>query len=95
MQAVRKTGRHYAKFIAPTEKRLHPTRNCRVCTIPAKRKPGEKKMYLHRAETRFECRACGGIALCIEPCFELYHEFEDYKRKIKTFLNLHNRDAES
>ncbi|GFN81053.1 hypothetical protein PoB_000755900 [Plakobranchus ocellatus] len=40
----RLTGRdmHYLTPIPPTEKRLNPTRNCKICTIPSNdKRPGE------------------------------------------------------
>ena len=26
-----------------------------------------------RRETRYQCERCGNVALCVEPCFEIYH----------------------
>ena len=46
-------------------------------------KPNQKR-YLHRSETRYECRQCGDVAVCVDPCVEVYHEDSDYRRTIET-----------
>ena len=32
-----------------------------------------------RRESTYQWEDCGNIALCIEPCFEIYHTKEDLK----------------
>ena len=32
-----------------------------------------------RRETCYQCENCGNIALCVEPCFEIYHSRRDIK----------------
>ena len=43
-----------------------PKRGCRVCL-----KHGNRK------NTRYFCSHCG-VSLCINPCFNLYHEEAEY-----------------
>ncbi|XP_023228763.1 piggyBac transposable element-derived protein 4-like [Centruroides sculpturatus] len=68
----RLTERHYPDFIPPTEKKTSPTRCCVVC---CNRRNEEGKKV--RKETRYYCEDCG-VALCIVPCFEIYHTKENY-----------------
>ncbi|GFO46681.1 PiggyBac transposable element-derived protein 4 [Plakobranchus ocellatus] len=88
----RLTGRdmHYLTPVPPTEKRLNPTKNCKVCTIPSNDKRPGAKRYIHRRESRYQCLECGGIPLCVHPCHKLYHTVQDFRRSILRQLNLNN-----
>ena len=76
----------------PLERKASAQYNCLVCTVMKKRKKGDsstKREYLHHAESRYECRECGGVALfCVDTCFEIYHEYTVYKKKIRAELNI-------
>ena len=61
---IRLTGRHFAKPVPATNARSKPFRRCRVCRI----------RHQIRKETKFYCPDCPGEpALCIDPCFKIYH----------------------
>ncbi|GFO20193.1 PiggyBac transposable element-derived protein 4, partial [Plakobranchus ocellatus] len=88
----RLTGRdmHYLTPIPPTKKRLNPTKNCKVCTIPSNdERPGAKR-YIHRRESRYQCLEYGGIPLCVHSFHNLYHTVQDFRRSILRQLNLNN-----
>ena len=67
---LRLTDRHFPKiriFGKPaTNEKDNPTKKCKICC--AKDKDGKRK----RKESRYYCQECD-IALCVVPCFELYH----------------------
>ena len=75
---------HYPSKIPPTESNAAPVKVCVCCSI---RDPAKGGRYLHQKRSRSECRKCD-VGLCYEPCFEIYHEFKDYKAKAKQVLNL-------
>lgn len=59
----RSAEQHYLEALPPTEKKLRPTKPCRICTGKSKRK-----------ETRYFCPKCEvKPALCIENCFKIFH----------------------
>ena len=89
VQEVRLNAYHnFPSSIPQTGKKANPTRNCTVCTFVKKRKQGESQQYLHRAESRYECKECGGIPLCIEPSFAVCHMYTEYKRRSRELLGL-------
>ena len=74
-------SRHWPKPIPATERKPKPRRECIVCKShwegTGKRwvKGGSHKWV----ETQYICGGCEGEpALCISPCFELYHTRKDY-----------------
>ena len=73
-----KNNPHFLVSIPATEKKKYPTKRCVACCIPGKKR-GE---YARRRETRYMCKSCE-VALCIEPCNEIYHTSEDYAREIR------------
>ncbi|CAG2224985.1 unnamed protein product [Mytilus edulis] len=83
-QLERLTGRHFAEKIIPTGTKLTLTRRCIVCT-PAEREllasAGEKHRRPGR-DTSFNCAECN-VALCIDPCFKLYHKYKEYNLAYK------------
>ncbi|VDI01309.1 Hypothetical predicted protein [Mytilus galloprovincialis] len=83
-QLERLTGRHFAEKIIPTGTKLTLTRRCIVCT-PAEREllasAGEKRRRPGR-DTSFNCAECN-VALCIDPCFKLYHKYKEYNLAYK------------
>ena len=84
-QQERLIGKHFASptCIQPREgaKRRNPMRDCVACNKPAKHRVGHK-----RKQTQYECRKCG-VALCISPCFEVYHTYVNYKPVIRQLLS--------
>nr|XP_022902691.1 piggyBac transposable element-derived protein 4-like [Onthophagus taurus] len=58
---LRLTERHFPSLVPSTANKARPTKRCVVC---------EKKKK--RAESRYMCAPCHA-ALCIVPCFEVYH----------------------
>ena len=79
---LRRLTPHVPKKIESATGAKRLARLCAVCNA-AKRQmqdPGER---LYRKESTLECKACQK-ALCIVPCFGLFHEYTDavsaYKR---------------
>jgi hypothetical protein len=66
---TRLTERHFLGKIPPTDKKNSATKRCYVCY--------NTKNNKKRRETRFVCKQCD-IALCFEPCFEIYHTEENF-----------------
>ena len=83
---VRLTGRHFPSKIVGTGKKTNVTRMCQVCG-PAERQAAatgdKRKRYGH--ESSYECKQCE-VALCVAPCFELYHTKQEY---ILAYKRLH------
>lgn len=69
---LRLTERHFPSFIPATPKKENPTRYCAVCCTKKDDK-GKKK----RRESRYMCHTCK-VALCVTPCFEIYHTKENF-----------------
>jgi len=66
---IRLTDRHFPAFIPPTSTCPDPKRECRVC---GKSKRDGKRI---RKQTRYMCGQCGGVPLCVVPCFSRYHSY--------------------
>ena len=59
-----KANFHYLASISPIEKKVHPTKLCRVCTKNRVRK-----------ETCYMCEQFPEEpAMCVDPCFSKYHQ---------------------
>ena len=71
----RLTDRHFPKRIAGKNGHL-----CRACNFTKNQlvKLGFIPVDLKRKTTSFRCEQCD-IALCVTPCFEIFHSVEDYK----------------
>ena len=70
---------HFPTFIPKGDdrKRQRPSRCCFVCgKIP--------REILKRKRTSYWCEDCCK-ALCVVPCFKIYHTQKDYKLHAKTF----------
>lgn len=62
-QPTARAAPHVPSKIPPTEKKQIPTKRCRICTKNNRRR-----------ETRYYCGDCEGKpALCVSPCFGMYH----------------------
>ena len=74
------SDKHFLGKIPVPAGKKKATRNCVVCN------PGERKMYKNKniklpnrpgSESIYFCKQCD-VALCVVPCFELYHSHQDY-----------------
>lgn len=75
----RLTGRHFLSKIKQKEgNKSKPLRTCPVCsTTTGKRKSvGDGRKTVRSS---YECRICD-VGLCVDPCFELYHSYKDFKQ---------------
>lgn len=72
----RLTERHFYEKIPATGKKKTPTKRCHVCSPAGKTEPGKSA---RRKETSWQCESCK-FALCIAPCFKLFHTQKDYKK---------------
>ena len=79
MPLQRLTARHFPSFLPSTDKKAHATRRCCVCSVPTGHRRERGVRAPRRKETRYQCSECG-VALCVVPCFEIYHTFTDYKQ---------------
>ena len=74
---LRLLGRHFiTKFdFVPGSKHKYPARKCRVCNFTPEQLAdhGHKGLKLPSKYSSYCCRQCGGITLCITPCFEVFH----------------------
>lgn len=64
---LRLSGRHFPEYLPPSGKKINHTRQCAVCSRV--RDHMGKKI---RRESRFYCPDCD-VALCVSPCFRVYH----------------------
>ncbi|KAG8239925.1 hypothetical protein J437_LFUL019516 [Ladona fulva] len=65
---LRLSGRHFPKLVTSDAcKSGLPCKACVVCKNKKKRR-----------ETRYMCDECGGVGLCIVPCFEIFHTQKNY-----------------
>ncbi|XP_068129533.1 piggyBac transposable element-derived protein 4-like [Hyperolius riggenbachi] len=60
---IRLHARHFPAPLPPTTSKQHPQKRCKVC-----RRNGARR------DTRYHCPQCPSkAALCLVPCFEVYH----------------------
>ena len=69
--------RHFIEKIPATDKCDKPCKRCVVCCVPTGHKRRKGFAAPRRKETRYQCKSCL-VALCVEPCFELYHTQTNY-----------------
>lgn len=62
----RLTGRHFPVYNPPSGRRNYSQRKCVVC-----------RQHDQRKDTSVHCEQCE-VALCISPCFKLYHTLQNY-----------------
>ena len=75
---VRLTGRHFPNKLQGTgDKRI--SRKCRVCNPAEKQILAAQNVFKRRSgrESSYECSDCK-VALCVTPCFQLYHTHVDF-----------------
>ena len=85
LELQRLSGRHFPRKIeGDTKTRI--SRSCKVC-VPAERSMdiaiGQKRKRPGR-ESSYECAQCE-VALCVAPCFGLYHTHKLYENAYKTW----------
>jgi len=96
---VRLHGRHFPSKIEPVGRKKNLSRTCVVCSkarrellrrgAAAANQPARKKKRVGR-ESCFECLDCN-VALCVEPCFRLYHTSQDF---CKAYISMIEREEE-
>ena len=73
---------HWPVLIPATAAKKNPRRECIVCKSHVGRGTGKrwvKGESRKRVETKYVCGGCDGQpALCVTPCFRLYHTQRDY-----------------
>ena len=84
-------GQHFLQKITGAGKKKNITRSCVVC-VPAEREllacVGQKRKRPGR-ESSYQCEKCT-TALCVEPCFKLYHTQKDFKSAYKAAKSREN-----
>ena len=69
-------GKHYLEHIpAKGDKRSIPL-TCKVCFI-GKKEAKKRNKAQKKKMTSYRCNICR-VAICLEPCFRAYHEYENY-----------------
>jgi uncharacterized protein YhaN len=78
-QLERLTGRHFISRKKTNGKQRNLASLCKVCN-EAERNNAElsaQKRQRPGHETAYECQVCN-VSLCIEPCFRLFHSYQEY-----------------
>ena len=82
---LRLVDRHFIAPIPGQEggRRKHPSSTCFVCNVSreALSDAGLGDSYKTKKSTSYLCSICKR-ALCIDPCFRLYHTHKDYTSEI-------------
>ena len=76
---MRLQGQHFPQKIVATGKKKNITRSCVVCSVAERQLlevVGQKRKRPGR-ESSYQCDKCA-VALCVDPCFKLYHTCKDY-----------------
>ena len=80
---LRLTGRHFITKIesVPGAINKYPVRKCVVCNFTPKQlnRKGHRGLKLQLKYSLYCCRICGGVTLCISPCFEIFHTVNNFK----------------
>jgi hypothetical protein len=78
-QLERLTAKHFISRLRGTGKKINIARLCKVCNEAEKNNVDNTIQKRKRAghETSYECKDCN-VSLCIEPCFRLYHSYQEY-----------------
>ena len=94
--------KHFSKPIPGQEggRRKHPSHACLVCNVSkeALSDAGLRDSYKPKKYTSYWCPICK-CALCIDPCFRLYHTEKDFTREIlkiaRTSVKCIQKDAQN
>ena len=80
---LRLSGRHFISKLesVPGSKCKFPARKCSVCNFTTEQlnRLGHMGLKLQSKYSSYCCHTCSGIALCISPCFEIFHTVHDYR----------------
>ena len=80
---LRLTGRHFiTKFESvPGATHKYPAQKCIVCNFTPEQlnRKGHRGLKLQSKYSSYCCHICEGVALCISPCFEIFHTVNDFK----------------
>lgn len=90
---LRLMDRHYPMKIQPFGSKKNISRACVVCSHADRRKRKHDSVQPRKRfgrESSYQCKTCE-VALCVVPCFELYHSYKDY---IAAFLRMDDDDIE-
>ncbi|XP_061188017.1 piggyBac transposable element-derived protein 4-like [Saccostrea echinata] len=82
---MRLQGQHFPIKIVGTGKKRNISRACVVCSVAERQRLeaiGEKRKRTGK-ESSYQCDKCL-TALCVEPCFKLFHTHKDYIAAYKT-----------
>ena len=81
-------GRHFMTFLPekPGKVRVKPVKRCFACNFSPTQvsKLGFPKTQVPRRLTSYKCMECE-IALCVEPCFRIYHTVTNYRKHLLNF----------
>ena len=70
---ARLTERHFVGLLGLSSGGKAIFRDCMICS---------KNIEGRRKRTRYYCKMCD-IPMCEEPCFELFHRYNDYKKHVQ------------
>jgi hypothetical protein len=76
-------GRHFPNYIPCQDGKKRSALSCKVCFV-GKKESKDRGLRQRRKMTMYMCHKCN-IAMCITPCFRIYHEEKNYKEVV---LNL-------
>ena len=85
LQLQRLAGRHFPRKIEG-EAKTRISRSCKVC-VPAERSMDVvlgRKRKRPGHESSYECAQCE-VALCVAPCFSIFHTQKDYEEGYKAW----------
>ena len=78
-ERLKAVGNHFPIMNSETTKRKAAWVNCVACNL-TKTEAKSKGIKPTRQTTRYSCEECG-VALCLEPCFKIYHKEKDFRAK--------------
>ena len=84
-QLERLTARHFISKIVGSGKKKNIARLCVVCNKAEQTNTEVDPEHKRRRpghETKYECKDCN-VALCIDPCFRLFHTNQEYVQAYK------------
>ena len=80
---LRLTGRHFIMKIESVPGAIckYPARKCVACNFTPEQlnRKGHRGLKLQSKYSSYCCHICGGVTLCISPCFEIFHTVNNFK----------------